>query len=183
MTFTYGGDTLELFDHPYNTTRKNERAVEIPLARRFIAEHGIDLEIGNVLGHYGHHGHRVVDRYEETAGVENSDVFDLIIPTGTVVAISTLEHVRWDEPGDRDPLGGIDALERLLNIADRLFVTVPLGHNLALDGWLLRAPHGATRAATLVRNGNGWLQTVQPEWKPYGSSTIWAESVWIGEWT
>ncbi len=132
-----------------------------------------------MLGSYGHAGHRVVDRYDESEGVDQRDIFDLIIPTRSVVAISTIEHVRWDEPDVApNPIAGIDALERLKFLAERLLVTVPLGYNLALDGWLLRGPHGATRASTLVRNGNSWLQTTAPEWRPYGP---WANSIWIGE--
>lgn len=176
--FTYNGVDLDYFDHRYNSTRRNERAVEIPIARLWIAEHGIDLEVGNVLGHYGHTGHRVVDRYEP--GAENIDVFDIHEPARSVVSISTLEHVRWDEP-DRDPWGAVAALEHLQHLADQLLVTIPMGHHPLLDEHLLGGA-GATSAVTLVRVGDGWKQTDELEWRPYGVTTKWAGSVWIGEW-
>ena len=31
--FNWHGDTLELLDHPYNTTIRNERAIEVPIGR------------------------------------------------------------------------------------------------------------------------------------------------------
>jgi len=179
--FCFDGRTYEYFDHPHNTTRLNERAVEIPIARQWIADHGMDLEVGNVLGHYGHAGHWVIDRYEPGRHVENMDVFDLASPVTSVVSISTLEHVRWDEP-QRDPDGAIRALEHLRCISERLFLTVGMGYHPALDRYLLYGPHKATRAATLLRNGDGWVETDRPVWRRYGVSQSWAEAVWIGWW-
>ena len=48
--------TLQLFDHPYNTTILNERAVEIPVVMAWLYRGdplGDVLEVGNVLQHYG----------------------------------------------------------------------------------------------------------------------------------
>jgi hypothetical protein len=35
-TFPYRGVELRYFAHPYNATWRNERAIEIPIARHFI---------------------------------------------------------------------------------------------------------------------------------------------------
>src|SRR5690348_8913285 len=45
---------------------RNERAVEMPLAERMIRRYdpATVLEVGNVLGNVGIHGHTVVDKYE-----------------------------------------------------------------------------------------------------------------------
>ena len=175
-TFQFWGRTHEYFNDPYNTTIYNERAVEIPIVRDWIGEYGIDVEIGNVLGHYGHTGHRVIDRYEEADGVENIDVFDLEDDLESVIAISTLEHVRWDEP-DRDPNGSVRALEHLIERSRTLLVTVPMGHHPYFDQYLLGLD---AHASTMVRFYDGWIETAVPVWAPYGATTKWAESVWIG---
>lgn len=178
MPFTFDGEVFDYADYAYNTTRLNERAVEIPLARRFIATNGIDLEVGNVLCHYGHDGHQVVDRYEQGENIDNIDVFDVEGRVSSVVSISTVEHVRWDEPR-RDPQGAIRAVEHLREIADHVFITVGLGQHPRLDEYLMAVD---ANASTLIRDGDNWVQTDEPVWLPYAKSTRWAESVWIGEW-
>lgn len=180
--FEFDGEHLAYCCDTYNATEFNERTVEIPIARRFIREHGLDLEVGNVLRHYGHCDHRVVDRYDEDPHVENLDVFDIPGHYGTVVAISTLEHVRWDEPR-RECNEAIRALDHLKAISDRLLVTVPMGYHPGLDTHLLYGAHGASRCSTLIRCPEGWKQTERPQWRRYGLTSQWAESVWIGEWT
>lgn len=181
MTFTFNGEQLAYARDAYNDTALNERTVEIPIARRFIAEYGMDLEVGNVLRNYGHTDHKVIDRYDEDPHVTQLDVFDIPSPQGTVVAISTLEHVRWEEP-NRDTDGAIRALKHLIDVSERLFVTVPMGYHPALDTHLLYGEHGATFTATMVRCPEGWRQTCRPAWRRYALSTQWAESVWIGWW-
>jgi len=189
-TFTYHGATLRYYDHPYNTTRANERAVELPIAFRWLSRRkGDGLEFGNVLGHYRDGlDHRVVDLYERAPGVDNVDVFDVTDTYDWIVSVSTIEHVRWDldRRHRRDPFGGVLALrhlESLLNPGGRMLVTVPLGCNPKLDAVIMAGDTGAKRAATLVRDGDGWVQTDDIVWKPYGATTPWAESVWVGEWT
>jgi SAM-dependent methyltransferase len=137
-TFVVDGREHHYFRHPYNATWRNERSVEIPLARAFLhRHHGVGLEVGNVLSHYGPVGHTIVDRYEPAAGVVNVDVLDFSAPDGLdyVVTISTLEHVGWDDrPQDgHRAVEALDHLRSLLRPAGRLFVTCPVGHNPVLD--------------------------------------------------
>lgn len=182
MTFTYWGTVLDYFEHPYNTTGLNERAVEIPIVREWLPD-GDGLELGNVLGHYQPVTHRVVDRHER--GVENVDVFDLTGQYDWVLSVSTIEHVRWDPPEQPDPHGAIRALrhlESLVKPGGQMLATVPLGHHPHLDELLMSGQTGASRACTLIRHGRGWRQTHSLTWEPYGKTTKWAESVWIGEW-
>ena len=100
-SFTFRGRPYRYFWHPYNSTWRNERAIEIPIARRFVAGIPPDkvLEIGNVLSHYGPVAHEVVDKYEQTVGVRNEDVCDFRSNKKyeLILSISTLEHVGWDE--------------------------------------------------------------------------------------
>jgi len=143
--FTMDGRPFNYFHHPYNATWRNERAIEIPLARQFLASvSGPGLEVGNVLAHYGPVAHTVLDKYERSFRVLNVDVVDHEPDEryGWGLAISTLEHVGWDED-PREPEKAIRAiahLRSLLRADGRLLVTCPLGHNPGLD----RAIQGRT---------------------------------------
>lgn len=185
MKFRYHGRTLDGFDHPYNDTAENERAVELAVAMDWLAEtSGSGLEVGNVLGWYGVAGHRVVDRYELADGVENIDVFDIAGEYVWIIAISTVEHVGQDSDPKDPQLAAmaIEHLQSLLTPEGRMLVTVPGGYHQALDAQLRLDGAGATRDCTLIRDRGGWRQTADRVFLPYGKSTPWAESIWIGEW-
>ena len=64
--------------HPHNFTWTNERAVEISIAEKAIADRPKmrTLEVGNVTQHYFQTKHDVVDKYEKADGVINVDVVD-----------------------------------------------------------------------------------------------------------
>lgn len=185
LTFEYHGKPLDVVCHMYNCTWLNERGAELAVFASWTAATGSMLEVGNVLSHYGLGSpRRIVDRYEQGDGVENIDVFDIDGRFDEIVAISTLEHVRWDEE-PREPGGSGAALlhlQGLLNPGGRMLVTVPTGHNPPLDDWLLWGT-GADRACTLVRDMTSWRQTPEVEIRPYGLTQPWAEAVWIGEFT
>lgn len=185
MRFTYHGVELDGFDHPHNTTILNERAVELAVAMRWLqGVTGPGLEVGDVLSHYGVHGHQVVDKYDQRDGVENIDVMAVAGSYRWIVSISTLEHVGRDGDEPRDMMAAIRALEHLRSLiapAGSMLVTIPGGYHRALDGYLRCAGGKATRDCTIVRDGVSWRQTTQRAFLPYGASSLWAESVWIGE--
>lgn len=205
--FNWQGANLPYFDDPYNTTRLNERCVEVPIALEFLDRlGGVDhinlgletlltltdsqrgLEIGNVLSHYGVEGHRVVDRHEVAPLVENLDVFDVGDPGEYewIIAISTLEHVRWDEE-PREENGAVLALAHLrtlLRPGGHMLVTVPMGAHESLDRAILEDATGAVRSCTMSRTDSDvdqWAQDDVVAWRKYGERTAWAEAVWIGE--
>lgn len=184
--FAYWGVELAYCRDTYNHSGENERTVEIPIARWFVGDRqGEGLEVGNVLAHYGPIGHRVIDRYEAGAGIIRQDVLRYRRPADWVVSVSTLEHVRWDE-AQRHPDGSVQALEHLhglLRPGGRMLVTVPMGWQPFLDAAILdgRLPVKPERQCTLVRDGDGWRQTEHLCHLRYAASTIWAESVWVGE--
>jgi hypothetical protein len=171
-TFRYHDQDLELFDHPYNGTITNERALEIPIARDFLkrtvsrASQTV-LEAGDVLAHYAdvlHWPERlVVDRYERAPGVLNEDVFGINGPWDVIVSISTVEHVRWDELGlYRNPCGALAALHFLrgmLNPGGSMLATWPWGYARGeLDRWLdhFAQTHSADEWVTYVREEGEW---------------------------
>jgi len=108
-----------------------------------------------VLGHYGHGGHDVVDKYEVAPGVNNVDIADFAParPYDLIVSISTLEHVGWDEE-PRTPEKLLFVLERLEQVClapgGTLLATLPVGYNAFLDA--------ALRAGTLPFSRYGYMR-------------------------
>lgn len=195
-TFKWWGTELPYCTADYNSSRLNERAVEIPVALHFLGVHGgsedptsapIGLEVGNVLSHYGVRGHRVVDRHEVGEGVENLDLFDIEGSYDWIVAISTIEHVRWDE-APKDPLGALYAVEKLRSLlapGGSMLLTVPTGYHPVLDQFIERSAFtGLEWASTHTRSvddPNTWVQDEVPCVSPYGDRTPWATTVWVAE--
>jgi len=178
-TFEFDGEPYAYLRHPYNWTWLNERAVEVPLASAVLAEARTQrvLEVGNVLAHYQPVAHTVVDKYEQAPGVLNLDVAELELPGpyDLILAVSTLEHVGFDEevkdPGK--PARAIERLASLLAPGGRLWCTFPVGYNDALDRQLQDGDLGFSRLAALRRLGpsNRWEQApVEDVW---GTSYDW----------
>ena len=184
--FNWHGDTLELLDHPYNTTIRNERAIEVPIGRKFIADHeGTGIEVGNVLGHYGPTDWTVIDRYEEAPGVENIDLFDIDGTYDWVLAISTVEHVgNW--PGESgDPARAVDAVDHLFSLVapgGAMLITVPFDQNPALDKAIVDFDLGADVSTTMLWSNSGWSETPGAVWGPRRLPNIWPSALWVGEW-
>jgi hypothetical protein len=187
--FPFRGEQLPYTFARYNNSFLNERAVEISIARWFLAgDPGRLLEVGNVLSHYGIHGHTVLDKYEVVPGVLNDDIvgFAPDAPFDTVVSISTLEHVGWDEV-PRHPEKVFDAVDTVVKcVADggRVLVTVPVGHNPALDDGLRDGRVKFPRETWLVRTSrrNEWVETGPDEAlrRRYGHPYTGANGLYVG---
>ena len=172
-TFTVQGRTYHYFYHPYNTTWKNERAVEVPIIldkiRAYHYQGSRILEVGNVLSHYVHFQHDIVDKYDKADGVINQDVVDFQPSENEndkydlIVSISTIEHVGWDET-PRDPKKIPCALENLttrcLAPGGEIVVTLPIGYNTYLDKLLKEDKIRFTEQYYLKRisDDNRWIQ-------------------------
>jgi hypothetical protein len=137
------GKSLQPVVHSYNLTWRNERAIEIALVGSFLhrAAHPT-LEVGNVVSHYGFRPDVVVDKFELGDGVLNVDVLDYVPPEpfGSILCISTLEHVGWDEAGYSGSNSYEDLvtptvqhLRSLLKPGGEFLVTCPLGFNPHID--------------------------------------------------
>jgi len=138
-TFKFQGHLYHYYCNNYNTTWNNERVVEIPIVWEIIKNNqGKVLEVGNVLSHYHHFPHDIVDKYEKAQGVVNQDIVDFCPPKpyDLIVSVSTLEHVGVDEE-PKDPKKVLRAIENLISNClapgGTMVITVPLGHNPELD--------------------------------------------------
>jgi SAM-dependent methyltransferase len=171
--FIYNKKKLPYFLHSYNASFANERAVEVSIIKNIIKEYQQKnkkendniLEIGNVLSHYLNTKHTVVDKYEQADKVINEDAllfkpknkFDLI------VAISTFEHIGYDEKV-KDPkkiIKVINHLKKLLNKNGKLIFTVPIGYNKYLDQQILKNELPIDQSSFLIRTSkiNTWGNT------------------------
>jgi len=138
-SFVFKNREYEYFEHPYNGTWMNERAIEIPLIWEEVQSHSPDrvLEVGNVLSHYFIVEHLIIDKYEHQSNVISEDVLDVDFAQkfDCIVSISTLEHVGWDEiprvPGKY--IKAIEKIRQLLSANGKFFATIPLGYNPCFD--------------------------------------------------
>jgi SAM-dependent methyltransferase len=157
-TFSVAGRSYGYLTHHYNATWRNERAVELPLADEFLGELAPGarlLEVGNVLAYYRPSSHTVVDKFEPTAGVINQDIMEFGEPKSfdAILSISTLEHVGWDEkPRDEGRAErALGHMRSLLAPGGRLFLSFPIGYNLALDAAAFEGRLGFRRTHYLKR--------------------------------
>lgn len=139
--FEFEGRQYRYYFHPYGTTWKNERSIEIPIIWEIVKnsykEKKRVLEVGNVLSYRFNVTHDILDKYEKKEGIINQDIVDFL-PShqyDTIVSISTLEHVGWDEePRDSNKvLRAVQRLRSMLAPGGMLVITLPVGQNTALD--------------------------------------------------
>jgi hypothetical protein len=208
--FNLHGLELAYTDARYNTTRQNERAVEVPaglhLYNKALAAGKSVLEIGAVLPHYlpnwPKNGHTVVDLFEKGRGITNDNVLTWQPPRAydLIISISTLDHLL----GPMELWLALERMRRWRNPGGLLFITLPANQPPEVGGgpWLdaLLKDRHALEASDLWR-----MDKVTPQWhlweevtgsqKPalgYNSPTWFANTVyflffgevikwWIGE--
>lgn len=190
-TFKFHGVALRLWIHPYNCTWRNERCIEIAVAKHFVkgvaGECGV--EVGNVLSHYWEVSHTVIDRYEKAPGVINEDivVYETDARFDYAIAVSTLEHVGQDEDC-ADPKRALVALQHLRGLLKpngRLLVTCPLGHNIVIDEVITAGNPAPIRSVVLARRSAfEWSAISRDEARnycEYNRASLRANAVWIAE--
>ncbi len=159
------------FYHQYSNTWESERVVEVPIVWGIVKEHiGKNiLEVGNVLSHYFNVKYDVVDKYEAGNKVINQDVIDFNPKKryDLIVSISTLEHVGFDEQGNKigtsnkkKILQALENLKRLTNFGGKIVITLPIGYNPELDNLLKDDKLGFTKLYCLKRvsKDNRWVE-------------------------
>lgn len=172
--FTFLSQKYPYFVHRYNATWRNERAIEVPIIWRQVQDayqRGARvLEIGNVLSHYYPTHHTVVDKYEKAKGVINQDIVDFN-PTkkfDLIVAISTFEHIGWDEsPRRKQKVNrAVKHVRSLLRPGGRASITVPAGYNPYVDEQLIAGTLGFDSHVVLQRT------TIDNQWREVDDSVL-----------
>lgn len=185
-SFDLWGTDTKYFLHKYNTTWRNERAVELAAATAFLAENqgGPFLEFGNVLEHYGfRQPDVVVDLYEKGPRITNVDIVDFASEKKfkVMVSISTIEHVGWDErPRSAEKTAmALDRLVSHLTNDGKMFITAPTGHNPYLDAMIRDGIPNVERQVFYVRDRFDWSPSPDFVTIPYGSKGPGAASMWM----
>ena len=170
-TFSFDGQTLEYFTHPYNRAGENMRTVEVPIVLAFLRGREWDslLEVGNVLSHYVRRGWPVVDGIEQGRGIINADIltwkperlFHLI------VSISTLEHIghgRYAQLSapDATPRQAWQNMMTWLAPGGELLATVPLNYNAILDAQIISGMFDTARYMRRTQD-NAWVECSLPD--------------------
>lgn len=192
--FVFDECTYTYFCHPYNDTRHNERAIEIPVALNYIDSFRKNdrikiLEIGNVMSHYCLFPHQVIDKYEKSDITSdklifiNEDVrnFDTSIKYDLIFSVSTIEHVGYDSNESTDCIVDlIKKIRSLLNKDGIALLTFPIGVNPFLDKHL-REHNLEFDSTTCMKRGeyNEWTQ-VPLDWA-WDEEHI--ETVYIGDYS
>jgi hypothetical protein len=193
--FVFAGESHRYLFHHHNTTWRNERTIEVPLAARALERHSGErtLEVGNVLNNYLDQRHlsagrEIIDKYELAPGVRNVDVLehDPAEPYGLIICVSTVEHMGWDET-PRDATKAIRAIEVMrswLARGGQLFVTVPLGLHPTLDRRLIDGTPLFDRLGFMRRvdRENRWVEARAAEVRGarYGSPYPFANAIAVG---
>ena len=164
--FDFEGQRYRYMFHPYGTTLRGERIVEVPIALRALTLHGRQriLEVGNVLRHYVECDHDVVDKYEQGPGCINEDIieFQPKQPYDFILSISTVEHIGWNEY-ERVPDQAVQALHHMKNLlapGGSMLVTIPWGSHPVLDSYLQSQHCLFTKLRYMKRTSwrNTWAQ-------------------------
>lgn len=136
-TFYFNDEEYTYFKHPYNTTERNERCVEVPIVWKIVRQFQNKkiLEVGNVLSHYFDVSYEIIDKCEEAKGVKNIDINDFKPEEkyDLIICVSTLEHVSENK---KKLIDTFNHLKNMLEIRGKLIITFPIGQNKSLDNLL-----------------------------------------------
>ena len=193
--FTFRGTKYEYFNHWYNQTAKNERAVEIPIILNYFnhakSNNQLILEVGNVLSHYFAPTHIIVDKGEFGQNVINEDIINFQSPQkfDLIISISTLEHIGFEDyEGEKNPEKVILAVKNIRSLLAKngIFIfTVPKGYNIAFDETLSLNKLNIDHISCMKRisEDNQWKECTYGEivLAEYGNPFPFANAILIGE--
>ena len=164
-SFAYKGNEYSLFEHSFNCgykdTRMTERAIEIPIAERWIQECADNIvEVGAVTPYYFKNKKitEIIDPTDLHLDVtKHESIFDCDLTNENVLSISTIEHIGTDDYGLDIRDSAKAGLMKILEESKSCLVTFPLGYNIELDEWVSEN-RDYERVSVLTRGMNN-------EWK------------------
>lgn len=192
--FTFQGKQYPYLYKFKNFAWTTERSVEVslvaPYLREAYGEKRKILEIGEVVRQFSEFKtHDILDKYEYKKGIINTDIADFKPDEkyDLIVSVSTMEHVGWDAPEERDPekmpysLGLIKGWLAPNGVA---VVTMPIGYNDELDKRLRARTMPFTEEYFMQRvsEDNRWEEATRDEalGRKYGSPFPAANAIVIG---
>lgn len=148
-TFTYKGKEYEYVDLPHNTTRLNERGVELSLGRKFLESFDDLIEIGAVSPYYfDQYTHEVFDLTDNHPRSQKKDARKIDTKGKNMLSISTVEHFGS---------GTVTYIEKVMKECPHYLITFPLGYSddEKLDAWAL-----STKQVRFIGRayGNEWSE-------------------------
>jgi hypothetical protein len=195
-SFSFQGESYNYLNKALNNSWRTERNIEIPLVAPYFSKaYGAKarvLEVGDTMRQYSaFKTHDILDKYEYRKGLMNIDIVDFK-PTAKydlIVSVSTMEHVGWDWPDERDP----EKLPRALGLMRQWLaphgvavVTMPIGWNTDLDKRLRERPDSLhftrTYFLTQISKDNEWREATREEalTKKYGTPFEAANALIVG---
>ena len=181
--FSFGGKNFRYCSQIPNKAFANERTVEVPIALGLFPLSGRILEIGNVLGQYHAFKHIVVDKYEQSEDIINTDIIDYSPSEkyDLILSVSTFEHIGFDE-SIKDSLKvdrAVDKAKQLLAPGGRFLMTIPIAWNPDLDKKLASLGFTALMFMKRTDSNNEWRETTSEDalWRQYGKPYICANAI------
>lgn len=177
-------------NHPHG----NERTVEVPIIQRHTWKHHPTdtLEIGDTLNKYTPTHHTVLDKYATRNGVIQQDVanLDAVEAYDTIVSISTLEHVGYDEseyggPETTDPkkvLTAVANLKTALKPGGSLLFTTPYDYNPHFDHHIEQDAFNLTRLHFMRRTHDTTTHHVDAECPNCGEHHTYHVDIPLNRW-
>ena len=131
------GDYLEKLDleNLHNNATKNERVIELPIAKWFLERFDNVLEVGAVTPYYYRVvpiDHVVIDISDPQATIK-ADIFDANLLGLNVLSISTVEHFGNGDYGLKKDKTLIKKFFDLIPELNNYCITIPLGYNKIAD--------------------------------------------------
>lgn len=163
--FIYKNKKYNYFEHNYNKTRINERAVEIPIAIEALNILKEDvLEIGCVLPYYLNDiNHEVVDLVDEHPKSKKIDATTISFKNKNIITISTVEHIGLSDYNieKKETYSASKLCEKIIDESLKYFITWPLGYNKDLDHWAFNKKN----LSFISRSSNNKYQWVEKKFE------------------
>lgn len=183
LEFSLSGKKYSLFQHSINCgyfqTRMTERSVELALAQAYVDEcNGSIAEIGAVTPYYFFSDKitEIIDPTDIHKRAIPKSIFACDLKGKNVLSISTVEHIGTSDFGMHESENAIDAIDKILAESNSCLITVPLGYNKLLDGWVMEN-HKNGMVSILRRFVNNHWEEIVELTKTIEYTTLWANGL------
>ncbi len=165
-SFKFQKKTYYYFYHAYYRTWTNEKAVEIPIFYEILKKFKFKtvVEIGNVLSHYFHINHKIIDLDKNIHNINNqiSSSFYLNKKYDLIFSISILNHLNWQGIRSNSDIlvTIIEKLKKYLTPKGKIIVSFSLSFDKDLINLLKKEKLRLSKIYCLIRTSedNRWKE-------------------------